>query len=120
MAWRTITTRTLTYRPNPAWAASSVSISRAPPATHWDRERGLDNHSYIVPGAGGAERIIAMSKYDDRRAVATAFGATDLVAERGEEGEQVIADLKADDLAAVRQSRMGHFLPLRRPGLYDI
>ena len=41
----------------------------------------------------GAERIIAMSRYEDRRALATRFGATDLVAERGEEGEQVVAEL---------------------------
>lgn len=34
----------------------------------------------------GAERIIAMSRHADRQAVATEFGATDLVAERGEEG----------------------------------
>lgn len=34
----------------------------------------------------GAERIIAMSRHADRQAVATQFGATDIVAERGEEG----------------------------------
>ena len=34
----------------------------------------------------GAERIIAMSRHADRQAVATEFGATDLVAERGEAG----------------------------------
>jgi threonine dehydrogenase-like Zn-dependent dehydrogenase len=33
----------------------------------------------------GAERIIAMSRHADRQRLATEFGATDLVAERGEE-----------------------------------
>jgi threonine dehydrogenase-like Zn-dependent dehydrogenase len=33
----------------------------------------------------GAERIIALSRHADRQQLATAFGATDIVAERGEE-----------------------------------
>ncbi len=41
----------------------------------------------------GAERIIAMSRHADRQAVATAFGATDIVAERGDEGIQRVKDL---------------------------
>jgi threonine dehydrogenase-like Zn-dependent dehydrogenase len=40
----------------------------------------------------GAERIIAMSRHADRQAIARDFGATDIVAERGDEGiEQVMA-----------------------------
>ena len=41
----------------------------------------------------GAERVIAMSRHEPRQAVAKAFGATDIVPERGEEGEQRIRDL---------------------------
>ncbi|MEZ3161708.1 zinc-dependent alcohol dehydrogenase family protein [Microbacterium sp. BWT-B31] len=40
----------------------------------------------------GAERIIAMSRHADRQALARRFGATDLVAERGDEG---VARVKA-------------------------
>lgn len=39
----------------------------------------------------GAERVIAMSRHADRQAIAREFGATDIVAERGDEGiEQVM------------------------------
>jgi threonine dehydrogenase-like Zn-dependent dehydrogenase len=41
----------------------------------------------------GAERIVAMSRHADRQALATRFGATDIVAERGDEGVQRIRDL---------------------------
>ncbi|WP_010533717.1 zinc-dependent alcohol dehydrogenase family protein [Brachybacterium squillarum] len=34
----------------------------------------------------GAERVIAMSRHADRQEIARAFGATDIIAERGEEG----------------------------------
>ncbi len=41
----------------------------------------------------GAERIIAMSRHEDRQRIATAFGATELVAERGPEAEARVRDL---------------------------
>ena len=41
----------------------------------------------------GAGRVIAMSRHESRQEIAKAFGATDVVAERGEEGEAIIADL---------------------------
>jgi threonine dehydrogenase-like Zn-dependent dehydrogenase len=41
----------------------------------------------------GAERVIAMSRHEPRQKIATEFGATDIVPERGEEGEQRIQDL---------------------------
>jgi threonine dehydrogenase-like Zn-dependent dehydrogenase len=41
----------------------------------------------------GAEQIIAMSRHPQRRALATAFGATDLVEQRGEEGVEVVKQL---------------------------
>ncbi|MFG3204088.1 zinc-dependent alcohol dehydrogenase family protein [Streptomyces sp. NPDC048192] len=41
----------------------------------------------------GAERIIAMSRHEPRQKLARAFGATHIVAERGEEGVARIRDL---------------------------
>ncbi|GAB3692694.1 zinc-dependent alcohol dehydrogenase family protein [Actinocorallia lasiicapitis] len=41
----------------------------------------------------GAIRIIAMSRHADRQALALAFGATDLVTERGEPGAQAVKKL---------------------------
>ena len=41
----------------------------------------------------GAERIIAMSRHADRAALATTFGATDIVAERGDAGIAAVHDL---------------------------
>ena len=41
----------------------------------------------------GAERIIAMSRHESRQKLAKEFGATDIVAERGEEGVARILDM---------------------------
>jgi threonine dehydrogenase-like Zn-dependent dehydrogenase len=41
----------------------------------------------------GAERIIAMSRHESRQKLATEFGATDIVAERGDEGVARIKEL---------------------------
>src|SRR4051812_43014262 len=41
----------------------------------------------------GAERIIAMSRHESRQRLARDFGATDIVAERGEEGADRIKEL---------------------------
>jgi threonine dehydrogenase-like Zn-dependent dehydrogenase len=41
----------------------------------------------------GAERIIAMSRHEPRQAIATKFGATHLVAERGKEGAEAVLEL---------------------------
>ncbi|PJI91159.1 zinc-dependent alcohol dehydrogenase family protein [Luteimicrobium subarcticum] len=41
----------------------------------------------------GAERIVAMSRHADRQAVARAFGATDIVAERGDDGVGQVLEL---------------------------
>ncbi|MCU1437469.1 MAG: dehydrogenase [Naasia sp.] len=38
----------------------------------------------------GAERIVAMSRHEARQALAREFGATDVVAERGDEGVQAV------------------------------
>jgi threonine dehydrogenase-like Zn-dependent dehydrogenase len=47
----------------------------------------------------GAERIIAMSRHEDRQALARHYGATDIVAERGDEGVAKIKEL-TDGLGA--------------------
>lgn len=41
----------------------------------------------------GAERIIAMSRHEDRAALASEFGATDIVAERGDEAVARVLDM---------------------------
>jgi threonine dehydrogenase-like Zn-dependent dehydrogenase len=41
----------------------------------------------------GAERVIALSRHASRQAVATAFGATHIVAERGQEATQRVLDI---------------------------
>ncbi|MGM1029240.1 MAG: zinc-binding dehydrogenase [Actinomycetota bacterium] len=41
----------------------------------------------------GAERIIALSRNPERQRIATAFGATDLVPERGEDAVEVVREL---------------------------
>jgi threonine dehydrogenase-like Zn-dependent dehydrogenase len=41
----------------------------------------------------GAERIIAMSRHEDRQKLALEFGATDIVTERGHDGVAAIKDL---------------------------
>jgi threonine dehydrogenase-like Zn-dependent dehydrogenase len=41
----------------------------------------------------GAGRIIAMSRHEDRQELATAFGATDIVSERGDEGIEKVKEL---------------------------
>jgi threonine dehydrogenase-like Zn-dependent dehydrogenase len=41
----------------------------------------------------GAERVVAMSRHESRQKIATEFGATEIVPERGEEGEARILDL---------------------------
>ncbi len=41
----------------------------------------------------GAERVIAMSRHGDRQALAREFGATDIVAERGDDGVEAVKEL---------------------------
>ncbi|MEZ6016327.1 MAG: uracil phosphoribosyltransferase [Planctomycetota bacterium] len=37
---------------------SPPDVLAAPPGLYWDRERGLDAHDYIVPGAGGVGEVL--------------------------------------------------------------
>ncbi len=41
----------------------------------------------------GAERVVAMSRHEPRQALAREFGATDVVAERGDEGVEAVYEL---------------------------
>ena len=41
----------------------------------------------------GAERVIAMSRHADRQAIAREFGATDIIAERGDDGVEEVKEL---------------------------
>jgi len=41
----------------------------------------------------GAERVVAMSRHDARQQIARSFGATDVIAERGEAGEAAVLEL---------------------------
>ncbi|MDF2145335.1 zinc-dependent alcohol dehydrogenase family protein [Knoellia sp. p5-6-4] len=41
----------------------------------------------------GAERVVAMSRHESRQRLARRFGATDIIAERGGEGEAAVLDL---------------------------
>ena len=47
----------------------------------------------------GAERIIAMSRHEDRQRLAREFGATDIVEERGDDGVERIKEM-TDGLGA--------------------
>ncbi len=70
----------------------------------------------------GAERIVAMSRNPARQALATRFGATDLVAERGAEGVAHVLDLldgvgadSALECVGTKES-MQQALDVARPG----
>jgi threonine dehydrogenase-like Zn-dependent dehydrogenase len=63
----------------------------------------------------GAERVIAMSRHADRQALARDFGATDIVAERGDEGVAQIKELTNGIGADAGLECVGH-PRLRRTG----
>jgi threonine dehydrogenase-like Zn-dependent dehydrogenase len=52
----------------------------------------------------GAERIVAMSRHESRQRLAVDFGASDIVAERGDEGSRRSRTSPADS-ARTRSSR---------------
>ncbi len=71
----------------------------------------------------GAERIIAMSRHENRQKLAREFGATDVVAERGEDGVKRIMDMTkgvgADSVlecVGTQQSMMQAIQSTRRGG----
>ena len=70
----------------------------------------------------GAERIIAMSRHADRQALAEAFGATDIVAERGDDGvarvQELLGGIGADSVLECvgTKESMQQALDATRPG----
>lgn len=88
--------------------ASLLTLSDVMP-TGWHAAmcaRVAPGHTVVVVGDGavglcgvlaartmGADRVIAISRNPDRQAVAKQFGATDIVAERGDEGVAVVREL---------------------------
>ena len=76
----------------------------------------------LAAGRLGAGRVIAMSRHQDRQAVATEFGATDIVEERGEQGvarvEKLLGGIGADcvlECVGTKES-MQQAIDATRPG----
>src|SRR3954465_15292565 len=94
--------------PDPDMIASMLALSDVM-GTGWfgaDAANAKPRATVVVVGDGavgllgvlsakqmGAERIIAMSRHEARQKLAREFGATDIVAERGEEGVNRIIDM---------------------------
>jgi hypothetical protein len=57
---------------------SPAKIMSTVPGTHWDEERGLDEHQYIVPGAGGVGEILNNAWDSGRGAFVQSYGAKNL------------------------------------------
>jgi threonine dehydrogenase-like Zn-dependent dehydrogenase len=72
----------------------------------------------------GAERIVLMGHHEDRTDLGREFGATDVVAERGEEGEQKVRDILGTDGAHSTVEAVGYdqslstALNVTKPGGY--
>jgi threonine dehydrogenase-like Zn-dependent dehydrogenase len=71
----------------------------------------------------GAERIIAMSRHEKRQKLAREFGATDIVAERGDEGaasiKEITKGIGADSVlecVGTRESMMQAISSVRKGG----
>ena len=94
--------------PDPSMIASLLTLSDVFP-TGWHcavSARVKKGDTVVVVGDGavglcgvlaavqlGAEKVVAMSRHESRQQVATAFGATHLVAERGAEGAKRIKEI---------------------------
>ncbi|MFD7956552.1 zinc-dependent alcohol dehydrogenase family protein [Streptomyces ardesiacus] len=103
------------------WAAEAAEVGPGSTAVVvGDGAVGLC--AVIAAKERGAERIIAMSRHEPRQKLARAFGATDIVTERGEEGVARIRELTggigADSvLECVGTAQaMGQALHSARPG----
>ncbi|WP_432876135.1 zinc-binding dehydrogenase [Kribbella sp. CA-245084] len=57
----------------------------------------------------GAERIVLMGRHKDRTDLGVEFGATDVVAERGDEGIATVRELTGGDGTHVVLEAVGHF-----------
>jgi threonine dehydrogenase-like Zn-dependent dehydrogenase len=94
--------------PDPAMLPALLTLSDVfPTGWHCAVAAGVQpGHTVVVVGDGavglcavlaaaqmGAERVVAMSRHEPRQRIAEKFGATHVVAERGEEGAARIAEL---------------------------
>jgi len=78
--------------------AVSADVQRGAPSLWWATGRsGLSG--VLAASQLGAERVIAMSRHEDRQRIARDFGATNIVAERGDEGVERVKEL-TDGLGA--------------------
>nr|WTB12017.1 zinc-dependent alcohol dehydrogenase family protein [Streptomyces antimycoticus] len=74
------------------WATVAAGVQRGDTvAVVGDGAVGLS--AVLAARELGAERIIAMSRHESRQKLAVEFGATDIVAERGDEGVARIKDM---------------------------
>ncbi len=99
---------TIPGEPDPALVPSLLALSDVMP-TGWHAAVSAGvrpGSTVVVVGDGavglcgvlaastmGAERVIAMSRHAPRQELARAFGATDVVAERGKEGGAIVKEL---------------------------
>ena len=94
--------------PDPAMIPSLLALSDVM-GTGWHAAIAADvqeGDTVVVVGDGavglsgvlaasrmGAERVVAMSRHEARQQIARSFGATDIIAERGEAGEAAVLEL---------------------------
>src|SRR5664280_2253014 len=62
----------------------------------------------------GAERVVTMSRHEERQQIARSFGATDVIAERGEAGEAAVLELTGGVGAAGGVAPVRQYLPVLR------
>jgi threonine dehydrogenase-like Zn-dependent dehydrogenase len=71
-----------------------LSVPTCVPGARWRWSDGAVGLSGVLAAKRlGAGRIIALSRHADRQRLATEFGATDIVAERGEEAVDRVMEL---------------------------
>ena len=74
-------------------AAVSAGVGRRHDGRRGRRRRGRSVRVYSPPRSWAPSRVIAMSRHEPRQQLATEFGATEIVAERGDAGIARIKDL---------------------------
>lgn len=114
-----------------AQALAGVEITIIPHASPREEpQQKLDRWTRYMPARAydNTMFLVACNQVGDNGAGLTFAGTALIAGPKGEilaqasNSEQglIVADLKADELLAVKEGRMGYFLPLRRPDLYKI
>src|SRR5438067_2742261 len=75
------------------WFAADVANVRPGSTVVVAGDRAVGPLGVLSARQMGAERIIAMSRHETRQKLAREFGATDIVAERGDEGVKRVMDM---------------------------